>query len=83
MTEEYTITTRDNPWNPYTHYREWLAEDHRLGYNTVGMVDYYSTITDEMSEKMIEDELKRAIDEILDDFPLIYKKIYRNTAKNE
>lgn len=83
MDEEYTITTWDNPWNPYTHYREWLAEDHRLGYNTVETVDFYSTISDEMSEKMIEDELKRTIDELLEKFPLIYKKFYRNTSKNE
>jgi len=83
MDEEYTITTWDNPWNPYTHYREWLAEDHRLGYNTVETIDFYSTISDEMSEKMIEDELKRTNDELLEKFPLIYKKFYRDTSKNE
>lgn len=82
MADEYTLTTYDNPWNPYTHYREWLKEDVRLGYNTVGLVADRSIVSDEMSEKMIEDEDRRVVDEIVDEFPVIYKRFYRNTAKN-
>ena len=82
MWDEYTLTTHDNPWNPYTHYREWLREDARLGYGTPKLFADWTYITDEMSEKMIEFELKRATDEILEKFPLIYKKFYKDTSKN-
>ena len=31
---DYMITTIDNPWNPFTHYHEWLSYDTSHGYNT-------------------------------------------------
>lgn len=82
--EEYTLTTHDNPWNPYTHYLEWLREDQRLGYFTSQLLAHLSVIDEEeMSEKLIEDEIKQTIDEIVDKYPLIYKKFYKNTALNQ
>lgn len=83
MWDEYTITTYDNPWNPYTHYREWLKEDFRLGYNTPALVANWTLDTDEMSQSMIDWEMKRVNDEILEKFPLLYKKIYKDPAKNK
>lgn len=31
---EHMLSTSDNPWNPFTHYNEWLAWDLKAGYHT-------------------------------------------------
>ena len=33
-TEDYCLTTIDNPWNPFTQWDEWYAYDTSMGYRT-------------------------------------------------
>ena len=35
---ELMVTTKDNPFNPFTHFREWYAFDMASGYNTCGVL---------------------------------------------
>jgi len=32
------LTTKDNPWNPFDHWREWYTWDSTAGYHTSGLL---------------------------------------------
>ena len=77
------LTTFDNPFDPFEQFTSWLLFDNAKGYNTCGKLDRISHYTDDMSEKEIDEEHERAIDEIIDnDFLNIYKKVYRKTEES-
>lgn len=40
--QEVTLTTSDNPWNPFTEVDEWLIWDHEKGYDTL---EYLARLT--------------------------------------
>lgn len=63
--ENVMLTTIDNPWNPFTHYDEWLAEDTRLGYHTPSLLARVTVSSNELSEYDQELDILRAIDEIV------------------
>lgn len=63
--ENVMLTTIDNPWNPFTHYDEWFAEDRRLGYHTPALLARVTVSSNELSEYDQELDIIRAIDEIV------------------
>ncbi len=63
--EDVMLTTIDNPWNPFTHYDEWLAEDARLGYYTPSLLARVVVSSNELSDYDQELDIVRAIDEIV------------------
>lgn len=70
------ITTIDNPFNPITDYDHWLQWDMDKGYNTVEYLARIARTSEQFSDKENEEEVERAIDEIISyDFMNIYKKI--------
>jgi hypothetical protein len=80
MVNDYRLTTFDNPYNPFDQFALWLLYDVLNGYNTCGKLDRISNYSDDMTEKEIDEEHERAIDEIIDnDFLNIYKKVSRNS----
>ena len=79
MSNDCRLTTFDNPFDPFEQFTSWLLFDNEKGYNTCGKLDRVSNYSDDMTEKEIDEEHERAIDEIIDnDFLNIYKKVYRN-----
>lgn len=71
------LTTIDNPYDPFEQFNLWFMFDVEKGYNTCGKIARIAVITDEMSEKEIEIETKRAIDTIIkEDFLDLYKRAY-------
>ena len=83
MSNDCRLTTFDNPFDPFEQFTSWLLFDNAKGYNTCGKLDRISHYTDDMSEKEIDEEHNRAIEEIIDnDFLNIYKKVYKNTEKD-
>lgn len=58
------LTTIDNPYNPITHWDEWLAYDLSHGYNTCGYLSRIASTTDEMSDADQTEAIISAIDEI-------------------
>lgn len=40
MQDEYMLTTVDNPWNPFTHFREWYVYDIMHGYHTLSYLGF-------------------------------------------
>ena len=75
---ETMLTTFDNPFDPFEDFTSWWMFDVEKGYNTCGYVDRIAHVTDDMTQKEVNEEIERAIDEIILYNPLnIYKKVKR------
>ena len=78
MTKECMLTTFDNIYNPFTEFTSWFLFDVEKGYNTCSYLARIAKIYDSMTEQEENEEIERAIDEIIKyDFMNIYKKVYR------
>lgn len=73
---KFMITTIDNPFNPYENFDSWYMFDMDKGYNTCSYLDRIAHTSDQLSEKENDNEIERAIDEIIRYDPLnMYKKV--------
>jgi hypothetical protein len=80
---EYMLTTVDNPFDPFTHFDEWLAYDISMGYNTSSFLDRIARVSDDLSEPDQALALQRAIDEILEEnVSGMWRKVSRSSVKN-
>lgn len=61
-TKEIRITTVDNPYDPFTHWEEWLLFDTNAGYFTPQRLASISTIADGMTDQEIYETIEHAID---------------------
>ena len=62
---EYMLTTVDNPFNPFTQFKEWLAFDTSKGYHTPSLLDRVVFLSDELSEADQRLAIQQGIDEIV------------------
>ena len=70
------LTTFDNPFDPFEQFTDWFMFDVEKGYNTCSYLARIAKLTDDMSDQEVNDEIERAIDEIIKyDFMNIYKKV--------
>jgi hypothetical protein len=68
-----SLTTTDNPYNPFDDFEAWEQYDREQGYNTCA---YLARVVDSNSPSLIEEEnIKLAIDEIIKINPKLYKII--------
>ena len=65
MADDCMLTTTDNPYDPFEDYDSWLMYDIEQGYNSCEYLGRVVNLTDDMSEKEIDEEITRAIDEIV------------------
>ena len=78
MTNDCMLTTIDNPFNPFEDFTSWFLFDIEHGYNTCSRLARIEKFSDNFTQKEIDEENERAIDEIIKyDFLDIYKKITR------
>ena len=78
METECRLTTFDNPFDPFDDFTSWWLFDNEKGYNTCGYLDRIAHVSDDMKQKEVNEEIERAIDEIILFNPLnIYKKVKR------
>ena len=78
---ECALTTFDNPYDPFEQFTLWDLFDHEKGYNTKERLARFVQLSDEMSQQEENEEIERAIDEIIQyDFTNIYKKVRRGSA---
>ena len=61
----YGLTTKDNPYNVFDDYLNWMNFHHQKGYNTSELLSRIARTSDELSEEENQKELERAIDEII------------------
>ena len=77
---ETWITTTDNPFDFFTQFDDWYQFDESKGYHTCSYIARIAKVSNELSDLDNENEIARAIDEILS-FNLTgnYKKITNNS----
>lgn len=80
MARECMLTTFDNPYDPFEQFTSWYLFDIEKGYNSSSYLARIARLSNSLSQKEEDDEIERAIDEIIkyDDLN-IYKKVTRNT----
>lgn len=82
--KEYALTTIDNPFDPFDQFMDWFEWDNNHDHGCCAILDRIANTSDEMPKTEYEEELSRAIDEILIyDFEGIYKKVSKETNESE
>ena len=62
---EYMLTTVDNPFDPFTQWREWLSWDTTAGYHTPGLLARITKTSEELSDADQSLSIQQAIQEIV------------------
>ena len=76
METEEMLTTVDNPYDPFTQFREWYAYDTQAGYNTCAFLARIVRSSDDLSDADQKNAISSAIDEIVRENVLgLYKKV--------
>lgn len=76
----YMLTTLDNPFNPFSQYKEWYSFDTLKGYNTCTYLSIIAKTSEEQSEIDEEMAIDKAMDEIILLNPLgIYIKVTKES----
>ena len=69
------LTTFDNPYDPFDQFDQWFMFDNDHGYCSCQYLARIARTSDALSEKENDEEVERAIDEIIKLDPFnIYKK---------
>lgn len=86
---EYRLTTKDNPFDPFTQYDSWLNYDHlhaaeHCNVFTDQLLARFARVSDELSDSEYNDEINDAITRIivLDPFDL-YRRVRREIKEIE
>lgn len=78
MATEFMLTTFDNPFDPFEQFTSWFLFDVEKGYYSCSLLARIAKLSDEMSQKEFDDEVERAINEIIKfDVTNTYKKAYK------
>lgn len=78
MVHEVMLTTIDNPYNPFTQFREWDAYDRGKGYYTCAYLARIADVSSDMPDSLQKKLIHEAIDEICRiNLGGIYKKAER------
>ena len=77
--EEFMLSTIDNPYNPFTHYDEWLVYDETSGYYSNSLLARIVVTSDELSEADQDLDVERAITEIVqENVSGVHVKVYKD-----
>ena len=83
MSNNFMLTTFDNPYDPFEQFNEWFMFDVEKGYYSCNKLARIANVTDEMTQKEIEEETNRAIEVIIDnDITNTYKKFFEKDNIN-
>lgn len=71
-----SLTTVDNPFDPFEQFDDWYRYDEDHGYHTCSYLARIAKLSDQLSEEENQKEVERAIDEIIRyDFMNMYRKV--------
>ena len=72
------LTTKDNPFDPFDQFDSWYRFDMDKGYCSCSYLARIARTSDQFTDQENNQEIERAIDEIIKyDFKNIYKKVTR------
>lgn len=84
MAKDCMLTTFDNPYDPFDQFTLWLMFDKEKGYDTCEYLARIIQLSDDLTEKEVDEETERAIDEIIKYDPFnIYKKVTKENVESE
>jgi len=63
--KEFMLSTSDNPYNPFTQFREWFAFDIANGYNTCSYLARVCELSDDVCDRETRLSINDAIEEAL------------------
>lgn len=76
MARRCALTTVDNPFNPFEQFTSWFLFDEEKGYHSSAYLGRIARTSDQLSDEENNQEIERAIDEIIKyDFTNIYRKV--------
>lgn len=66
MTEQYCLTTTDNPYSPFTRFKQWYKFDYNVkGYRTCEYLDKMANTSPSFSDELNNRITDEAIDDIV------------------
>ena len=78
------LTTIDNPFDPFEQFTSWMLFDKEKGYDSSERLMRIANISDDMPQKEVDEEIERAIDEIIKyDFMNIYVKVKKELKQTD
>ena len=63
--DEFMLTTKDNPFDPFEQFTSWLMFDKEKGYDSCERLARIANLYDEMSDEERNIEIERAIKELI------------------
>lgn len=84
MARNYTLTTKDNPWNPFTHpdeWRSWDEDDAKVwGRATcLSLLGTFAYTSEDLSDVDNEAAIDEAVNDIIEyDCLKIFTKVYED-----
>lgn len=78
------LSTIDNPFNPFEDFSSWFLFDVEKGYNSCSYLARIAKTSNEFTEKEEDEEIERAIDEIIQyDFMNLYIKVKKTDTEKD
>lgn len=78
------LSTIDNPFNPFEDFSSWFLFDVEKGYNSCSYLARIAKTSNEFTEKEEDEEIERAIDEIIQyDFMNLYIKVRKTDTEKD
>lgn len=77
---EVMITTYDNPFDPFDEEDSWFQFDSFHGYHTCEKLGMLAATSIYLSDEENEREISSAIDKMIEEEPLLYKKVTRTLS---
>lgn len=77
------LTTVDNPYDPFTQFKEWYRFDMRSGYDTCGMLARVMCPSNELTDAEYEDAYMSAVKDVVawySPYP-VYRLVHRRDAR--
>ena len=74
---ETVLTTVDNPFDPFKNWDAWLRFDEDHGYNTNSLLASFSKTSNNFTDSENELMIDKAMDKIIELFPSMYKKVFK------
>lgn len=74
------LTTIDNPYDIFTQFDDWYRFDNDHDYGTCELIARFAYTSNELSDAENEEEMERAIDDLIEhDVTKLYKKVVSDT----